>query len=504
LLGKEERQTSFFDTDFACSHLIDKKSFYAKMHDLSDKIITDDDFADIYCLNNGRPSVPPARITKVLILETYEDLSDREALEMVRFNIKWKYALDVPIDYEGFDRSLLVHFRARLLINDKEKMVFKKTLELAREAGLLKEEVDQVIDSTPMLGAGAVKDTYGTGEPKPKINWDNRKERGKLLSLLVSDARKVLSGVDITEEEGEGTDSELQGAARLLSRIVSQDMEEDEDKKPKIKRGVAKDRIISTTDPEMRHGRKSRSGKFNGYKTHLTKDVSSEIITNIDVSPANSPDQEMAELLIDEAKEEFGVKTKSLTGDGAYGSSDIEKKMSEKEIELISKVPTSKNQGKLSKEEFEIDLENEKVTCPKGNTTDKYYLSKDAKGQTTKTFVFPQKVCQLCSRRNECTEAKDTGRTIRVGPNEEYLQMMRARQKTKEFKEIYNKRRPPIERKIAELIYHGLRKTKYIGRRKSRLQALFTASVVNLKRVLKHREDEKITFDIPEAIPLLT
>ena len=533
MLGKEERQTSFFDTDFACSHLIDKKSFYAKMHDLSDKIITDDDFADIYCLNNGRPSVPPARITKVLILETYEDLSDREALEMVRFNIKWKYALDVPIDYEGFDRSLLVHFRARLLINDKEKMVFKKTLELAREAGLLKEEVDQVIDSTPMLGAGAVKDTYellrdgirrilslmdkrtkskinlslrayGTGEPKPKINWDNRKERGKLLSLLVSDARKVLSGVDITEEEGEGTDSELQGAARLLSRIVSQDMEEDEDKKPKIKRGVAKDRIISTTDPEMRHGRKSRSGKFNGYKTHLTKDVSSEIITNIDVSPANSPDQEMAEPLIDEAKEEFGVKTKSLTGDGAYGSSDIEKKMSEKEIELISKVPTSKNRGKLSKEEFEVDLENEKVTCPKGNTTDKYYLSKDAKGQTTKTFVFPQKVCQLCSRRNECTEAKDTGRTIRVGPNEEYLQMMRARQKTKEFKEIYNKRRPPIERKIAELIYHGLRKTKYIGRRKSRLQALFTASVVNLKRILRQQENERIALDIPEAIPLLT
>ena len=82
--------------------------------------------------------------------------------------------------------------------------------------------------------------------------------------------------------------------------------------------------------------------------------------------------------------------------------------------------------------------------------------------------------------------------------------MMRARQKTKEFKEIYNKRRPPIERKIAELIYHGLRKTKYIGRRKSRLQALFTASVVNLKRILQQQENERIALDIPEAIPLLT
>ncbi len=89
MLGKEDRQISFFDTGFACSHLIDKKSFYAKMHDCADKIITDDNFADMYCLNNGRASVPPARLTKVLILETYEHLSDREALEMLRFNIPY-------------------------------------------------------------------------------------------------------------------------------------------------------------------------------------------------------------------------------------------------------------------------------------------------------------------------------------------------------------------------------------------------------------------------------
>ena len=107
MLGKEDKQSSFFDTGFVCAHLIDKNSFYAKMHDCADKIITDEDFADMYCLNNGRTSVPPARLAKVLILQNYEGLSDREALEMLRFNIKWKYALDVPIDYEGFDRSLL-------------------------------------------------------------------------------------------------------------------------------------------------------------------------------------------------------------------------------------------------------------------------------------------------------------------------------------------------------------------------------------------------------------
>jgi len=84
---------------------------------------------------------PPARLTKVLILQNYENLSDRGALEMLRFDIRWKYALNVPMDYEGFDRSLLVYFRARLLINHK-KMVFKKSLELAKETGLLKRKVD--------------------------------------------------------------------------------------------------------------------------------------------------------------------------------------------------------------------------------------------------------------------------------------------------------------------------------------------------------------------------
>ena len=301
----------------------------------------------------------------------------------------------------------------------------------------------------------------------------------------------------------EDIDNKLKDAANLLAKIVSQDIEKDKENKPKIKKGVAKDRIISATDPEMRHGRKSSCSKFNGYKSHITKDTSSEIITNIDVSSGNCPDQEMAEPLIDEAKEDFGVKTRSLTGDGAYGSPDTQKNMSDREIELISKVPTLKNSGKLSKEEFSIDLKKEKIVCPEGNTTEKYYLSKDTKGETTKTFIFPKEVCQTCSRKNECTNAKNTGRTIRIGPNEEYLQKMRERQKTKEFKEIYNKRRPPIERKIAELICHGLRKTRYRGKRKSRLQALFTGTAVNLKRIFKEQQAKKINFGIPEAIPAL-
>jgi len=180
----------------------------------------------------------------------------------------------------------------------------------------------------------------------------------------------------------------------------------------------------------MRHGRKSRSGKFNGYKNHILKDASSDIITNIDVSAGNCPDQDMAKPLIKETEEEFGIKTKSLCGDGAYGSGKMRKDMDGKEIELISKAPALKDTRKLSKEEFEIDVKNEKVVCPEGKVAEMCHKSKDAEGEVTKTFVFSKEVCNVCLRKDKCTSARNTGRTISVGPYEEYLQKAREIQKT--------------------------------------------------------------------------
>ena len=154
MLGKETQQVSFFDPSFVCAHLIDTQSFYAKMHQHADSVISDEDFVDIYCADNGRPSVPPARLAKVLILQHHDNVSDRQALNMVRLNIAWKYALNVPLDYAGFDASLLTVFRARLLCHQKEKLLFRKTLALAKEAGLLRGQLDQVIDSCSHAGAG--------------------------------------------------------------------------------------------------------------------------------------------------------------------------------------------------------------------------------------------------------------------------------------------------------------------------------------------------------------
>lgn len=174
--------------------------------------------------------------------------------------------------------------------------------------------------------------------------------------------------------------------------------------------------------------------------------------------------------------------------------------MSERGTELVAKGPPARNTGKISKNEFEIDLEKEKIICPEGKVTTKCQKSKNSEGEVTRTFIFSKQVCNRCPRKDECTTAKNTGRTINVGPYEGYLREARKRQKTKQFKEIYNRRRPPIERKIAELIHHGLRKTRYIGTKKSRLQVLLTTAAVNLKLFFKEPEDKKINFDIKGTV----
>jgi len=182
----------------------------------------------------------------------------------------------------------------------------------------------------------------------------------------------------------------------------------------------------------------------------------------------------------------------------------MRKEMSDEGIELISKAPALKDTEKPNKEEFDVDIKEERVVRPEGKVARMCHKSKDAEGEITKKFVFSKEVCNACPRKDGCTSARNTGRTVSVGPYEEYLQKAREIQRTEGFKEIYNERRPPVERKIAELIFHGLRKTRYIGRRKSRLQALFTGAAVNLKRIFKEQQEKKVNLDIVPVISVAT
>jgi transposase len=158
MLGVADRQRGFFDAAW-CSDLLPEDSIYALLAEHGDRIVRDEDFAECYSERQGRPSIPPSLLAKVLLLAYREGLSDVRAMEALRFDLRWKVALDLPIDHPGFHPTSLVRYRARLLLHGKERLIFERSLEFAAELGLIEGEAEQIVDSTPMLGAAAVQDT---------------------------------------------------------------------------------------------------------------------------------------------------------------------------------------------------------------------------------------------------------------------------------------------------------------------------------------------------------
>jgi transposase len=158
MLAGSDRQQGFFDAAW-CAGLLAENSIYALLAKHGDRIVRDADFAECYSARWGRPSIAPSLLAKVLLLAYRNGLSDRRAMEALRFDLRWKVALDLPIDHPGFHPTSLVKFRARLLLHGKERIVFERSLELATELGLLDGPLEQIVDSTPMLGAAAIQDT---------------------------------------------------------------------------------------------------------------------------------------------------------------------------------------------------------------------------------------------------------------------------------------------------------------------------------------------------------
>jgi transposase len=272
-------------------------SFFALLAEHGSRIVRDEGFASCYSPRMGRPSIPPALLARVLLLQYRTGASDVEAMESIAWDLRWKVALGLAVDHRGFHPTSLVRFRARLLLHGKERLALEATLRLAEQIGLLDGPAEQVIDSTPMLGAAATQDTvrlvrhgvakllgavsvvdreaagllerglefdYTDPAAKPDCRWRERAERERMLTCVAQDAERALQAVE--QADGLLADERVADAQRLLRELVGQDFEIDEGGVPRLYRGTRSGRIISVVDPEMRHGRKSQHHRFDGYK----------------------------------------------------------------------------------------------------------------------------------------------------------------------------------------------------------------------------------------------
>jgi transposase len=494
-------------------------SFYGQVAQARSRLFRDDDFAALYCPDNGRPAVPPSLLAVALLLQAHDKVSDQEAIARTNYDVRWCVALGIEIAIEPFVKSTLQLFRSQLVIHDRAGAIFQASLEEAKRNGFLRGKKRTIaLDTTPIFGKGAVKDTYNllaTGivmlvrelaaavAQKPAewaashelsryfgsslkgeaaINWDKKAERKALLASIVGDAqrllqlaREALAGL----HPGDPAVEAIRKSAALLCQLLVQDIDGLDTDAPALKDGVTKDRMPSATDPEMRHGRKSKRSRFDGHKAALAVDTETGLITDADVIAGNAPDNQNALELVTGTEENTGCEVDKTLGDCAYGDGATREKFVEAERELVARTP-GRPEGQLSKDEFSIDLEGDCVTCPGGHTVQGSTPRKRG-GEGARKFQFPAAVCAACPLRPQCVKGKG-GRSITLHPQEALLQQARAYEATDEFREDVI-RRQVVEHRIARLAQLGIRKSRFFGRQKTKFQLLMASAVANLTLV---------------------
>jgi hypothetical protein len=519
MLGKRGPQRGLFEADTAYGAFVGRDSIYGWLASQRGELFRDEAFAGLYVLDNGRPSVPPSVLAVALVLQTYARVSDDEAKQRADYDLRWKVALGVEVDVRPFAKSTLQEFRAQLIVHEEQAAIFQESLELAKRRGKFRSKTGEqrklkvALDTTNILGRGAVKDTYnllGDGIMKlarvlaklsgqalgawaeeqgygryvgptslkgtSEIEWGDAEQRRRFLGEIVSDADRLLEQARVARgdlEAGSPAEATLVEAAGLLSRVLVQDIERREDG-PAITQGVAKDRLLSVHDPEMRHGRKSPSKRFDGHKAAVAVDTDEPIITAVAVLAGNAPDAEGALELIEQTEATTGCEVEVSMGDCAYGSGETRQAFAEAGRTIVAKVPTPSNQGCFPKTAFVLDLEATSATCPAGQTTQDFRPSPAGGGQ----FRFDAAVCAACPLRAQCVRGVG-GRTVAVHPQERLLQEARALQASPAFAE-YRRRRQMVEHRIARLVQLGIRQARDVGTSKVLFQLLMAAAVANL------------------------
>jgi transposase len=526
MLGRRSPQLSFFDAQ-GLPHCVPADSFYGRMAAVSELLFPDEDLAMMYCPDNGRPSLPPSLMNGILLLQFYDNVSDEEAVERTKFDMRWKVALKLPLDFPGFHPTSLTKYRNRLLEHGQERYAFNRFITVGRKAGFIPDRVTLLTDTTNVQGAGAVQDTYtllrkgmrkllkaaGFHLPnkrqglspqtrilleryvdqdrKADIDWADPHQRAAELQVLFDDAETVLT---LAAEQID--DDEVRYLGWLLTKILGDDLVVDDQGQAQIGQGTATDRIISFTDPEMRHGRKSSARLFNGFKGSVSTDQHSEMILDIADVTASGSDGAHLLPIIERVEEQADVTVERVIGDGAYGSGKNRAACATypgHAVDLVSPL-AQPSDPEVDKSAFDINLDAQTATCPQGHTVTGQPGGKHD-GQQMWLFTFPRATCEACPLFQRCVRSKKTGRTIRTRAYEAYLQAARLRQQTEEFDLLY-RLRATVERKIAELAQRGLRETRYVGQPKRQLQRLWTGAAINLRRLFCLAEAQEVDLGL--------
>ena len=455
----------------------------------------------------GQPPVPPAQLALATILQAYTGASDDEVVEAWVMDRRWQVVLDcLDAERAPFSKGTLVGFRARLVAHNLDRRLVERTVALARaKGGFGDRALRAALDASPLWGAGRVEDTInllghalrkalgviarqqgrglswnqgvaavaaeaevgllGASSLKAALDrdWDDPVARDQALGVVLGVLEQVEGFVDARKLATPA----VQGALGAARQVVGQDVQLAEVGPPTLRRGVAKDRRISIEDPQMRHGRKSRSHLIDGYKRHVLRDLDSGLVCAVGVTPANLPEAHGATQIRDDLAAQQ-LTLAELFIDRAYLSSTLVRDRPD-DLAIFCKAWRVQNGPRFAKTDFTLDFDHGLLICPAGQQMPFVPGGK---------VQFPAPICDACPLRIQCTTST-RGRSVQIHPDEQLLTELRTRQLTPHGRAKLRER-TAVEHTLAHIGHWQGRRARYLGQRKNLFDLRRCAVVHNL------------------------
>ena len=463
----------------------------------------------------GEDPIPPALLAMVVLLQSYLGTSDAEAVELAVVDLRWQMVLGcLGATEPPFSQGALQGFRERLIAHDLDRRVLERTVELARgtkefDWKKLPKTLRVAIDSAPLEGAGRVEDTLNLLAHAARkvvdcaadlLHWaPERVCRAARVPLLLAPSIKAALDRDWSDpaQKAAAVKSliiELENLKDWLATKLPEELKKpplaeevatlkelmDQNLEPdpagggmKIREGVAEDRRVSVEDPEMRHGRKSKSKRFNGYKRHIATDLDSGLILSGAITPANRPEEEAAPGLAEDIARQ-GLEIEELFIDRGYVKAPLVDEILGRGGEIVCRPWVARGKSVFSKAAFKINVRNLTVTCPAGETERIVF------GTVTE---FDPEVCDQCTLRPKCTASvAGSGRTVSIAPDERLQQRLRKHIATPRGRARLRER-VGVEHKLAHLVRRQGRRARYRGVRKNLFDLRRASAIQNLEAI---------------------
>ena len=458
----------------------------------------------------GKPPVPPALLAMATVLQADTGVGDQEAVELTVDSKRWQLVLgSLGAEEPAFSQGALFDFRMRLLGTGMDQRLLERTVELARRRGGFDAKTLRLaLDSSPLWGRGRVEDTRNLlghaarqaigclatlaqqevahvieqiglslfDAPSLKAaldsDWADAEQKHQALQRVCDelDALQHWIGTHFPQERQSPA---LVAALHTLQALRAQDLEPDPaGGGTRIRQGVAKDRQISLTDPEMRHGRKSSATRFDGYKRHIAHDLDAQVILAAEVLPANTPDTAGLEPLLVAVELQHRQVTSLPIDRGSLGDDRIPTCEAAGAAILCRPWPAPARAGQFSQRDFQLDLIAGQATCPAGQVTPV---------TLGKTACFPAETCAVCALRPQCTARQTGGRTVSIHRQEDLWQRLQVLPTTPAGRAALRER-VGVEHGLAHVSQRQGNEARYCGARKNTAHLRLVCAIQNLER----------------------